>query len=119
MLTCFNSSGRTPALCIGSDANCAAPLGASDRNAAAAASDASIAWRMPHLPDANTLVPHLLTHFQVFIALEHEAAWAGLVLLGNIRSKAGRVALARGNIGCRPRGQTLLQRQLHGAVYRD
>src|ERR1700677_617530 len=118
MLTCFKSSGRTPALCIGSEANCAAPLGASNRNAAAA-SDASIAWSLPHLPDATTLVPHLLAHFQIFIALQHETAWAGLVLLGNIRSKAGRIAVARGYICCRPRGQTLLQRQVQGAIDRD
>src|ERR1700735_4839183 len=120
MLTCFRSSGRTPALCMGSVASCAPQMGTSASTAAAAvASDASNASRKPNLRDANTLVPHLLAHFQIFIALQHEAAWPGLVLFGNIGRKERRVADARRNICCSARGQALLQRQFHGAIHGD
>src|ERR1700674_1578777 len=98
MPACFRSSGRTPTLCIGSDASCAAEPGASDKNAAAAASDASSAKRKPNLRDTDTLLPPLLGHFVIFIALQHVTAWASLVLVGNIGRKRRGIADARGNV---------------------
>src|SRR5580658_9328493 len=123
MPTCFNSSGRTPTLCIGSDANCAAALGATARNAAAvaaaAASDARSVRCIANLADANILAARLLAHFVVFVALQDVAARAGLVLISNVGHKRRGVADASGNISGGARGQALLQRQFHGAIYRD
>src|SRR5580658_9304291 len=102
MPTCCRSSGRTPTLCIGSEANCAAAPGASTRNAtavaAAVASDSSSVRFLANLADANILAARLLAHFVIFIALQHVAAWAGLVLIGNIGHERRGVADARGNI---------------------
>src|SRR5271170_647577 len=119
MPTCFSSSGRTPTLCIGSDASCPAAPGATDRNAAATASDASNTFRTPNLPDATTLTSRLLAHFVILIPLQHESARSHLILIGNVRDKRRWVADACGNVSCSARGQSLLQRQIHCAIHRD
>src|SRR5271170_1362213 len=114
MPTCFRSSGRTPTLCIGSDANCAAAPGASARNAAAATaaapSVASSVRFIASLRDANMLAARLLAHFVIFVALQHVAARAGLVLICHIRHIRRGIADARGNVSRGARGQALLQR---------
>src|SRR5580704_17567386 len=102
MPTCFRSSGRTPTLCIGSDANCAGAPGASARNVAAptaaAASDARSVSFVANLATANILAARLLAHIMIFVALQDVAAGASLVLIGYIGHKRRGVADARGNI---------------------
>ena len=65
------------------------------------------------------LAARLLAHFVIFVALQHVAARAILVLIGNIGHKRRGIADARGNVSRGARRQALLQRQFHGAIYRD